>query len=280
MTNVNAEITNHVESYLRQLKASGQKYHQAAATLKSSYFTSPMGAKTVGALKLDHPEIQFAVRPSFFAKAMVSVFTEDGLTPLELAQQLKLFYENANDVALGVHYGYGNLSATDVGRLLLDPTIYPQLTPQQMQEALTYAGFDQGQVQQAIGNLYQTKTSFTVQSVPKWQFSGVTVDANERVYIRYTGGTWTANPATGMVGPDGNSRYIAKPGYTLPGAREGALCGKVGNNVFLVGSGATVPAGFTGQLEFCINDDLRGQYGSGFTDNRGAVSVEITEQKQ
>jgi len=71
--------------------------------------------------------------------------------------------------------------------------------------------------------------------------------------------------------------YIAKPGYTLPGANEGALCGKVGESgeVFLIGKEAQVPAGLSGNLFLCINDDLNGKYGPGFSDNEGSVTVAV-----
>lgn len=117
--------------------------------------------------------------------------------------------------------------------------------------------------------------TFTVQSTPKWQDTGVVV-GRAPVAIRVTGGAWTANPATGMVGPGGNPRFIAKPGYALPGAPEGMLIGRVGKHVFPVGAGSSIPPGIRGKLELVINDDLRGFYGRGATDNRGALTVAIT----
>jgi hypothetical protein len=77
-------------------------------------------------------------------------------------------------------------------------------------------------------------------------------------------GQWTANPATGMVGGDGHAGLIAKPGYTLPGANEGALIGRIGSNgaPFLVGAQGQLPRGQKGELQLCINDDLDGRYGA------------------
>jgi len=120
-------------------------------------------------------------------------------------------------------------------------------------------------------------TACNVQAKTKWQDSGITLGRDDTVVVRYTGGTWTANPDTGFVDAAGNSRYIAKPGYTLPGAKEGALCGKVGESgdVFLIGNKAQVPAGLSGSLFLCINDDLNGEYGPGFSDNEGSVTVTI-----
>lgn len=92
-----------------------------------------------------------------------------------------------------------------------------------------------------------------------------------------TGGQWTANPATGMVGAAGNPRLIAKPGYALPGQPEGALIGRIGNSgvPFLVGNQVQLPRGQQGELQLCINDDLDGRYGAGLSDNLGSLSVEV-----
>lgn len=120
--------------------------------------------------------------------------------------------------------------------------------------------------------------TFTVQAAVQWQDTGVVV-GNSPVAIRVTGGVWTANPATGMVGPGGNPRFIGKPGYALPGSPEGMLIGRVGKYVFPVGAGSSVPPGIRGKLELVINDDVRGHYGKAFSDNRGALTVAITTLK-
>jgi len=129
-------------------------------------------------------------------------------------------------------------------------------------------------VGQRIGAL---ESNYTVQANIKWQDSGITLGEKDTVTVRYNGGLWTANPATGFVDANGNSDYIAKSGYTLPGANEGALCGKIGESgeVFLIGFKAAVPSGLSGNLYLCINDDLNGEHGHGFSDNEGAVVVNI-----
>lgn len=282
--NKNELIQDQVVAYLQELKNSGYDHLAATKALQKDFIISAQASSLKRSLFLGEIAGNELIRAGNFGASMAKVYTEDsssgtGLTPLSLAQDAKLFFENPNDVALSVASGFPNMTATEVGRILLDPSIYPDLTSTQMSEALTYAGFSEADVTTAIASLYKPAASqFEVQSVPQWQDSGVTVDAGEQVSVRYLSGTWTANPATGMVTAAGNSRYIAKPGYTLPGAYEGALCGRVdGQHVFLVGTGAAVPPGLTGKLEFCINDDLRGQFGAGFTDNRGSVMVEITE---
>lgn len=109
-----------------------------------------------------------------------------------------------------------------------------------------------------------------------WVDTGLMVDGDLPVSLRPRSGSWTANPATGMVGPTGHPDLIAKPGYNLPSALEGQLVGKVGTAVFPIGDGAAVPAGATGRLYLSINDDMTGEYGVGFTDNQGSMLVEIT----
>jgi carboxypeptidase C (cathepsin A) len=110
-----------------------------------------------------------------------------------------------------------------------------------------------------------------------WADTEIHIFADQETTIRYLSGTWTANPDTGFVDESGNPNYIAKPGYTLPGACEGALCGRVGENgeVFLIGTEFRLPTEAAGKLYLCINDDLSGQYGSGFSDNLGALTVGV-----
>jgi len=119
----------------------------------------------------------------------------------------------------------------------------------------------------------------TVQSTIAWQNTGVMVSAGTPVSIAYVSGLWTANPEDNngqLYNANGNPQFLpAKPGYTMPGQNEGALVGRVGTTVFLVGMGATVPSGLSGELQLCINDDLNGIYGAGLTDNIGSIIVSV-----
>lgn len=110
-----------------------------------------------------------------------------------------------------------------------------------------------------------------------WGNTGINIPEGKSIRVSYLSGTWTANPDTGFVNATGNSNYAAKSGYTLPGANEGALCGRVGESgsVFLIGQEVDIPAGSGGKLYLCINDDLTGEYGEGFSDNLGAVTVGV-----
>lgn len=197
------------------------------------------------------------------------------LTPLALAQLLKEFSNDPTFVAVGVKHGFKDLAALQVGEILLDPTIFPNLASNDMLASLLAAGFAPADVAAAMAKLYPVNTTVVVQSTQAWQSTGITVGAVP-VNIKYVGGQWTANPATGMVDSGGNDGLTAKPEYTMEGQNEGALIGRVGTNVFLVGLGAAVPANLNGLLELCINDDLTRKYGPGLTDNEGAVTVSIT----
>lgn len=121
------------------------------------------------------------------------------------------------------------------------------------------------------------KRTVPVQANQAWQGTGVQVNGHSWQLAVCTGGQWTANPGTGMVGAAGHPGLTAKPGYTLPGQPEGALIGRIGTSgvPFLVGNQAQLPRGQQGELQLCINDDLGGRYGAGLSDNQGSLSVEV-----
>lgn len=126
-------------------------------------------------------------------------------------------------------------------------------------------------------------TTCEVSAKVQWGDSGININTGDKVELRYSGGRWEASPVSGFVDAAGNPLYKAKPGYTLPGSPEGALCGRIGSEgeVFLIGRRADITAAASGDLFLCINDDLNGQYGEGFADNRGSVyvTVDITPVK-
>ncbi len=132
----------------------------------------------------------------------------------------------------------------------------------------------------ALQQVFSDITFFTVQSTLPWQSAGVTVPAGSTVTITFLSGAWTANPNDNggkLYDANGNPTFIvAKPGYTMPGQDEGALIGSIGTDVFLVGDSLTMTATTGGELQLCINDDLKGQYGSGLKDNIGQITVRIT----
>jgi choline dehydrogenase-like flavoprotein len=116
-----------------------------------------------------------------------------------------------------------------------------------------------------------------VQANQPWQGTGVQIGSPVPRLVRYLSGQWRASQEGGMVDGRGGSRHITYSSYTLPGAAEGALIGRVGSGgtPFLIGDLAQLPVGEQGELQLCINDDLTGQYGAGLTDNIGALTVQV-----
>jgi hypothetical protein len=114
-----------------------------------------------------------------------------------------------------------------------------------------------------------------------WQNTGFTVQPNSPITITYKSGQWTANPNTNngnLYDANGCPNLKAtQSGYPLVGANEGALLGQIGTNpVFLIGNGPiSTPAGQTGPLKLCINDDLSAEYGAGLKDNIGNLLISL-----
>lgn len=145
---------------------------------------------------------------------------------------------------------------------------------------LSYAGTTPQPPQGLIITL-QPWNSVFVQANQAWQTTGVTVTSSAITTITYQSGKWTADPRFNngqLYTAAGNSEItVNQSEYPLMGVPMGALVGRVGNHVFLVGVGpTTVPGNLSGELELCINDDLTAAYGAGLTDNIGSVTVQIT----
>lgn len=113
-------------------------------------------------------------------------------------------------------------------------------------------------------------TDMEVFAAKKWQKTGISISKNEKVIVTRKSGTWCINPQMGYCDANGISQ-IGKEGYTLKGAREGALIGRVGSAVFCIGNTGETPQGAEGELELCANDDMDGRYGKGFADNSGSI---------
>lgn len=142
-------------------------------------------------------------------------------------------------------------------------------------------------VKSQIAQVFETAptvSTVTVQANEKWQTTSIQVTPDALINIAYQSGLWTANPNLdqngGLYNAGGNPNSDvgpAKSGYTMPGKTEGALIGRVGGTTFFIGSYATIPQGLSGTLELCINDDLNGQYGAGFSDNLGSVTMQVRQ---
>lgn len=129
--------------------------------------------------------------------------------------------------------------------------------------------------------LQLVETVAQVDSTQPWQNTGVTVQPGNQVTVSYKSGQWTADPASNggnLYGANGCPGVIVtQSGYPVQNVNMGALIGKVGTNApFLIGDGPVLtPAGQSGALQLCINDDLNAQYGAGLADNIGILQVRI-----
>ena len=120
-----------------------------------------------------------------------------------------------------------------------------------------------------------------VNSNQSWQRIGVNVPSEKPVVITYKSGQWTADPSSNngnLYDANGNSKVtVTQSGYPIQNVNMGALIGKVGSYPpFLIGNGPVLtPAGQSGFLQLCINDDLNKEFGAGLTDNIGSLQISI-----
>ncbi|MGH8380285.1 hypothetical protein [Pseudomonas sp.] len=240
---------------LQPLKQRGLGPREAVRAALASATTS--ASTGIGAMAFALPHQELVHKGTVVAEAVHEVFS-----PITAAE-----------LAIILHETYPSLTALDIGGIILDPNVLPGTPAPEMASALAGAGFDAASTSDAVNVLYPI--TLIVQAKEAWQASGLTVTGRQITQISAQG-SWTANPATGMVGPAGNPGYKAPARYTLPGAPEAALIGKIGSNApFLVGAGAQAPAGQSGPLQLCINDDLDGVYGVGLRDNIGTLQVSL-----
>ncbi|WP_421555096.1 hypothetical protein [Pseudomonas kitaguniensis] len=239
---------------LQPLKQQGLGASDAVRTALASASTG------IGAMAFALPHEELVRNGAVVAEAVHEVFA-----PITAAA-----------LAITLHDIYPGLTALDIGTIILGPKVLPGTPAPEMASALSGAGFDTASTSDAVNVLYPI--TLTVQANQAWQASGLTVTGRQVTHISAQG-VWTANPATGMVGPAGNPAYRAPARYTLPGAPEAALIGQIGSNPpFLVGDGVQAPAGQSGPLQLCINDDLDGVYGVGLRDNVGTLQVNLQTQ--
>lgn len=167
-----------------------------------------------------------------------------------------------------------NISALDMGGVLLDKDIFPETKVDDLKAILLDCGYKKEDVELALRYLYPIYIK--VKATEKWYDTGIKLGKNEMAIIKYISGTWTANLANGMCKADGDFRHKAKIGYTMPGENEGALIAKLEDekNVFLVGLKKEI-VGVNKNLYLCINDDLDKRYGAGLDDNKGELNLEI-----
>ena len=117
-----------------------------------------------------------------------------------------------------------------------------------------------------------------VAAAVKWNSTGINVRQGDRVDIwadpDYVN-VWQVSPSV-RCGPEGDSRWIGKPGYALPGRPEGCLVARIGSYTFFIGREGFINSPTAGELMLSANDDLDGRYGRGYDDNSGAVAVRVS----
>ena len=129
--------------------------------------------------------------------------------------------------------------------------------------------------------LQLVETFVPVCAAQAWQDTGVTVQPGNPITVSYKSGQWTADPQTNngnLYDANGCPGItVTQSGYPVQNVNMGALIGQVGTNApFLIGDGpVTTPAGQSGALKLCINDDLNALYGAGLADNIGSLLVRI-----
>jgi len=130
---------------------------QQIVDLKNSGLNASQSVK-----KLQSDVVPLSSTTHFTASVVADalMFAFDGLTPLELAQLLKLYEDNVDFVAEGVIApdGFPNMTATELGRLLLDTSLYPSLTKTEMYSTLTTAGFSAADATVAVNAIFGTPT--------------------------------------------------------------------------------------------------------------------------
>lgn len=201
------------------------------------------------------------------ARCVIQVYAS-GLDALEIAVILRELDFSAGEIAMALRTNFPAQGVLATGAILLDPQVYPGWRRANLVHALEEAGYAAVDARQAANILFPLM--FTVQSAQGWQITGVVASASRKTTIAYQSGTWCASPRAGACTGAGVAEFRAPAGYPLEGAPEGALIGRVGTCVFLVGDLGQVPAGLAGPLELCINNDL------GLADNRGSLTVKVS----
>lgn len=205
--------------------------------------------------------------------AMAEIYA--GYDPIEFAKVLKEEMNfSARDIAKALKGIAVQYKAIIVGGILLNTSIYPNTSREDMLSILKEV-FPDENLLKAIQILYPT--IIEVSAATPWNDTGIFIETDESVQVEYLSGNWMINPQWGICGPEGNPKFIAKRFYLLPGAPEGCLVGKVGENsdtIIKIGRAAMIPQS-EGYLYLGANDDEEALYGAGYRDNHGAIQVVV-----
>jgi len=126
---------------------------------------------------------------------------------------------------------------------------------------------------------YADTTTFKVSaSNSSWQSTGIRVKAGDTIKFSASGTVvhWKSRDGKEKqtCGPDGVTGTTSEDVYLTPGLRKMGLVGKIGNQIFDVGSSAEISAQHDGTIMLGINDTNKA---GGCADNEGSWSVKITK---
>lgn len=195
--------------------------------------------------------------------------------PLEVARAMKAEGCSPEEIAKAISSCESEHPVVTVGGILLDEEVYPEIEKERMETILRGAFEDasEADINQAIRILYPVIVSVKAACVRN--DTGQDIYPDELVTVEYVSGMWSINPCMPCCDANGIS-ITAKPGYLLPGEREGCLAGKIDQGTpFFIGMKNALPQG-KGRLYLAANDDVCGRYGKGYCDNSGEIRVKIS----
>lgn len=129
--------------------------------------------------------------------------------------------------------------------------------------------------------LFPGTVTRTIDARGGWQSSGVWVKPGNRVEVTVVDGVWTHWEGTEPYNKGSGGGYVCGKAMSpddcvepLPNYSAGGLIGRVGEEIFPVGTGTIWKSTESGRLELRINDgDV------GLNDNDGGLKVEVHIQK-
>jgi hypothetical protein len=116
-----------------------------------------------------------------------------------------------------------------------------------------------------------------VSALRGWQLAGVEILQGDQLQIEVIEGGWTPWPYRTTYDGEGDTSWICTQMNTVPCPEPmpseplGALIGRIGDQMFKVGTQSTITAENNGQLYLRINDADGGLF-----DNSGSLTVSIT----
>ena len=204
-----------LEQQLLAYKESGLGPQEAVEKLKSTDMAAAAISPIGGTAAAIH-EADTAISSQMLASALTT--TWQGMTPLQLAQALKAFENNPDFVAKGMMSddGFPDLTALQLGKILLDPTMFPNLPKEDMLVILTGVNFSNDVAKAAIAELYNITTSYALNltnnpsylSAPANQVYNFNIlDFSLQAWVR-TKGTGTVISRKSTEGGYGNGGFL------------------------------------------------------------------------